>query len=261
VRILALLAIAGCSFTGSTETIGDGMPAAKDASKDGATPIDAKLIDAKPIDAKQIDAAAIAVRFVQGNGALANASSFGSVSFPALESAGDLDVVGVSWASSNITVMSVRDSDGNTYTRIGSPIAIMDVGTLAMYYAPNIRQGTSTNIVTVTFSSATNPVIVIAEYAGLAQTSPLDVTSSATGDSTTAASGFATTTHPHELLVGIAASTKGLSAGTGFTTDVPAVLDLIEAREVTTAGNYEATATLSSTGIWLIGIAGFVAAD
>jgi hypothetical protein len=248
---------AGCSFTGSTASIDDGTPVSGDSPPFDAKPTDARMLDAGVIDATMIDAAPIPVRFVQGNSA-----NGGTVSLGTIESGADLNVVGVSWSNIGVSVTSVLDSDGNTYAPIGSPIVLAGNGVLAMYYAPNLHQGASVNTVSVTFSGATGPILVVAEYAGLSVASPLDVTSSGNGTGTSMlASGSVTTTHGHELLVGIAAAGRTVTAGTGFTLRVPANLDLIEDREVMTTGSYDATATLPASGGWTIGLAAFQAAD
>jgi hypothetical protein len=132
----------------------------------------------------------------------------------------------------------------------------------SIYYAKNIASATANgNAVTVRFSAAAAfPDVRILEYSGLNPTSPLDVTAAAVGNSATSSSGTATTTSASELLVGanmVFTSTTG--AGAGFTNRMITRPDgdIAEDRIVSTAGSYQATAPLSSTGPWIMQMAGF----
>jgi hypothetical protein len=109
------------------------------------------------------------------------------------------------------------------------------------------------NTVTVTFSqAAVYPDIRILEYRGV---TALDVTAGASGSSTAANSGAATTTSANELIFGAnTVSTLNGTAGSGFTTRIITSpdSDLAEDKIVTAAGSNSATATLTGSGPWVM---------
>ena len=83
----------------------------------------------------------------------------------------------------------------------------------------------------------------------------MDVTAGASGSGTAANSGAATTTSANELIFGantVATTTK--AAGSGFTSRIITSPDgdIAEDKVVTTAGSNSATATLSSSGPWVM---------
>ena len=179
------------------------------------------------------------------------------VSYPAAQTAGDLNIVVVGWNDTAATVTSVKDSAGNTYSLAIGPTS----GTAlrqSLYYASSIVGGSNT--VTVTFSqAATAPDIRILEYRGV---TTLDVTAGASGNSATSSSGAATTKTANELIFGantVATSTS--AAGSGFTSRVITTPDgdIAEDEAVTAAGSNSATAKLSSSGPWVMQMATFSA--
>ncbi|WP_197081923.1 IPT/TIG domain-containing protein, partial [Silvibacterium bohemicum] len=94
-----------------------------------------------------------------------------SVSYPAAQTLGDLNVVVVGWNDVASTVQSVKDSAGNTYRLAIGPTTGSGLEQ-SIYYAANIAGGSNT--VTVTFSQAASyPDIRILEYRGV---TALDVT-------------------------------------------------------------------------------------
>jgi hypothetical protein len=192
------------------------------------------------------------VGFVQG-GSSAAAGVTSSITFAGPEAAGDLNVVAVSLANTSAIVISVTDSDGNTYAHIDSNTA-NNVGTLDVYLATNTRQGNATNTITLHYSASVTAIVVAAEYRGVVLTSPVDVSAHGTGSGTILDSGALATTQAHDLILGIAAAEHPLSAGPGLTLHVTGGggLDLIEDHEVTSTGSYHATATANAAGVWLI---------
>jgi hypothetical protein len=116
----------------------------------------------------------------------------------------------------------------------------------SIYYAANIVGGSNT--VTVTFSQAAAfPDVRILEYRGM--------TAGASGNSTAANSGAATTTSANELIFGAnTVFTGNISAGSGFTTRIITSpdSDIAEDKVVTTTGSNSATATLTSSGPWVM---------
>jgi hypothetical protein len=180
-----------------------------------------------------------------------------SVSYPAAQTAGDLNIVVVGWNDTTSTVQSVKDSSGNTYTLAVGPTTASGLKQ-SIYYAANIAG--ATNTVTVTFSqAATYPDVRILEYRGV---TTLDVTAAASGSSASASSGSATTTVANELIFGAdIVSTTTTAAGSGFTSRIITTPDgdIAEDKIVTTAGSNSATATLSASGSWIMQMATFSA--
>ena len=173
-----------------------------------------------------------------------------SVTFPGAQSAGDLNIVVVGWNDTTSSVQSVKDSAGNTYNLAIGPTS----GTAlqqSVYYAVSIVGGSNT--VTVTFNqAAAYPDVRILEYRGV---TTLDATAGASGSSTAANSGAATTTSAYELIFGadmVATLTK--AAGSGFTSRIITAPDgdIAEDKIVTTAGSNSAAATLSTAGPWVM---------
>jgi hypothetical protein len=154
-----------------------------------------------------------AISFAQKNSATPqSASATVSVSYPAAQTLGDLNVVVVGWNDTAATVQSVKDSAGNVYSLAIGPTS----GTAlrqSIYYAANIA-GVSSNTVTVTFSkAAAYPDVRILEYRGV---TALDVTVGASGNSTSPNSGAATTRNANELIFGantVATGTKAAGSG------------------------------------------------
>lgn len=178
-----------------------------------------------------------------------------TVAFPGTQKAGDLNVVVVGWNDTTATVQTVTDSAKNTYTLAIGPTSGTGIRQ-SIYYAANIAGGANT--VTVTFAqAAAAPDIRILEYQGV---KALDVTAGASGSSTAASSGSATTTTANELIFGAnTVATSNESAGSGFTSRIITTPDgdLAEDKVVTTAGSNNATATLSSSGAWVMQMATF----
>ncbi len=174
-----------------------------------------------------------------------------TVSYKGAQTLGDLNVVVVGWNDTKATVQSVKDSAGNTYSLAIGPTS----GTAlrqSIYYAPNIA-GVSSNAVTVAFSqTAAYPDVRILEYQGV---NTLDVTAGASGNSTSANSGAATTKSANELIFGAnTVATGNAAAGSGFTSRIITSpdSDIAEDKIVTAAGSNSATATLTSAGPWVM---------
>src|ERR1700761_3122360 len=113
------------------------------------------------------------------------------------------------------------------------------------------------------FLFAAFPDVRILEYRGVNTAAPLDVSTSATGNSATSSSGSVTTTNATDLLIGanyIMTSTAG--AGSGFTARMITSpdSDIAEDQVVKTVGSCGASAPLSSAGSWIMQMAAFKAA-
>ena len=192
--------------------------------------------------------------FLQVNAATPqSATSSVTVPFNLAQNKGDLNVVVVGWNDTTTTVESVTDDLGNQYVLAAGPIKGAGL-TQSIYYAKDILGGS--NSVIVTFSKAASfPDVRVLEYSGADPAKPLDVVASAHGNSASANSGSATTSVANELIFGAnMVATGNLTAGTDFT---PRIVtspdsDLAEDRTVTSTGSYSATATLTSSGPWVM---------
>ncbi len=202
--------------------------------------------------------ASVAISFSQlASATPQSATATVPVSYPAAQTAGDLNVVVVGWNDNTSTVQSVRDSAGNNYSLAIGPTSGTGLQQ-SIYYAANIAGGSNT--VTVTFSqAAAYPDVRILEYRGV---TALDVTAGASGNSAAANSGATTTTSANELIFGAnTVATGNAAVGSGFTSRIITVPDgdLAEDKIVTTAGSNSATATLTGSGPWVMQMVTFSA--
>ena len=206
------------------------------------------------------------IAFVQENYSVPQAATtVVTVSYPGIQSAGNLNVVVVGWNDTTAQVQSVTDTEGNPYTLAVGPTVLAGMGTQAIYYAGNIQAAAANaNVVTVMFNRGAQYADVrIAEYHGIAQTSALDVSVAGTGTGTPANSGAVTTTGANDLLVGanlVSGTTTG--PGTSYTTRLVTNPDgdILEDRVVTAVGSYSATASVSG-GAWIMQLVAFRAAS
>jgi hypothetical protein len=205
------------------------------------------------------------ISYVQGNSAVPTAGASVSVAYPGAQTAGNLNVVAIGWNDTTATISSVTDTLGNSY-QLAVPVAQLSGAqplSQAIYYAANIVSAAAgANSAMVTFStSASFPDIRIAEYSGLATSSPFDVGSSGTGNSASPSVGPITTTAANEVLVGAGMNTNVLSAGAGYTSRIVTAndFDLLEDDIVTSAGSYTCTAGISASGPWVLQVAAFSA--
>jgi hypothetical protein len=180
-----------------------------------------------------------------------------TLQFMSPQTAGNLNVVVVSWGWNAGNVTSVTDSAGNTYTQIGSIIRGTNLSQ-AVFYAKNIASYAAGNTVTVNLDQGQIATIEILEYTGLSTTSPLDQYASATGSSTTPTSASVTTTYANELVLGItrtSASTKLKTlAGSGFRVramDSVSPSIFVQDKVVLSTGSYNSTATLPGSYDWI----------
>ena len=205
------------------------------------------------------------IAFVQVNSAVPQApSTTVAVTYAAAQTAGNLNVIVVGWNDTTAVVQSVVDSRGNVYTLAVGPTVRAGSATQSIYYSANIAAAPANgNTVTVTFApAAIFADIRIAEYRGIATTSPVDVVAGASGSSATANSGAVTTTNANDLLVGAnTVQTITSGAGSSFTQRIITSpdADILEDRIVTAVGSYSATAPMAS-GWWVMQMVAFKAA-
>jgi hypothetical protein len=244
--------LAACTFAphsaGDTSHSDAPLITAVDAAIDAREPIDApSTIDASTIDATQM----ATVSFIQGNFGIGNNAATVKVSMPNPATAGDLDVVSFSWNDDNVTVVSVADTDANTFTEVGNALVVANVGGIATFVAPNIKSGVVGDQILITFSDRVSPVALAAEYRGLAPANVVDGTSSQSGFSSSPDSNNFTTQHPHDLIVGFGASFQSMTAGTGFTERFTGV-DMLEDDDITAPATVHTTGKLGNANTWLM---------
>src|SRR6266851_1730598 len=201
--------------------------------------------------------------FVQMNYATPqNPVSTVPVSFPAAQSAGNLNVVVVGWNDTAAQVASVIDSKGNSYQLAVGPTMRPGELTQSIYYAKNIAAAAAgANTVTVTFTvAAIWPDVRTLEYAGIDPVNPVDVSAAGTGTNATSSTPAVTTTSASDLLFAantVASSTAG--PGSGWTNRVITQPDgdIAEDKAVTAIGSYSSTAPLTGAASWLMQMVAF----
>jgi hypothetical protein len=181
------------------------------------------------------------VSFVQATaGTTPGSTSSFSVTFPANTVAGDLILVGFDFASAAFS--SISDSQGNTFTEVGSQLTSPGAAHSQVYYAKNIKGGADT--VTVNLS-ANSPWIEIylTEYSGADQTNPIDGQAGAYGSAGAVSSGTATTTVAGDIIYAYCLADWSCNAGSGFTARSTLDDNLIEDETVGSPGAYAANGT------------------
>jgi hypothetical protein len=169
-----------------------------------------------------------------------------SLSFLSNTVAGDLIMVAFDYATSAVP-SSVTDSQGNTFTQVGSQLTSPGGTRSAVYYAKNIKGGADT--VTVNLSASSSWLeLYLTEYTGANQTNPIDTQVGASGNAGAVSSGNATTTAAGDIIYGYCVGDWVCSAGTGFTARSNFDGNLIEDDLAATAGSYAATG--SATNGW-----------
>jgi hypothetical protein len=251
-----LVMLAAARREGQQTLSGETSPAAK------------SVIETSQPLAEVAAAAAVAAAppaFVQVNSVLpqTNQSSV-QVVYAGAQTAGDTNILAIGWNNATSNVTSVTDSAGNVY-QAAVPTARGAGLSQTIYYAKNIKAAAAgANTVTVTFDTATPYVDVRAtEYSGLDAADPFDVGTSASGTGASANSGTVTTTAPG-LVFGAGMTTGNFAAaGTGFSTRIITNpdADIVQDRAVSTAGAYNATASLSGSSAWVMQVATFKAAS
>ncbi|HET9990325.1 MAG TPA: hypothetical protein VFQ65_17460, partial [Kofleriaceae bacterium] len=170
-------------------------------------------------------------------------------------------VVMVGWYKTG-TLISVTDTSHNTYAlAVGPTMSPIGMESQAVYYACNIAGAAAgANTVTVTFQTANqDPDVRIAEYSGIAGSACVDRAVAATGSGAAIDSGPLTTTHAHDLLVGSNKVFYVTSSGDPAyaTRKISGFGDLVEDREVTSTGTFDAKATENMAGAWVMQLVAF----
>ena len=262
--VVLVVVVAACGFRGG----GAGAPASDGAGGDGDIVTDAiHRVDGKGSSAPDgsgssvIDAPPPSVIFRQVNAAFGMNQGSEAVPFTDAQLAGDLVVVMVGWYKPG-TVMSVGDTSNNAYALAVGPVtSAMGMETQAIYYACGIAAAAAgANTVTVKFAAgAQDPDVRIAEYGNIAASNCLDVATSASGSGTAMDVGPLDTTHAHDLLVGANTVYYVTSASDASYNDrlITSYGDLVEDLEVTAIGGYDARATQTMAGGWVMQLVAF----
>lgn len=170
------------------------------------------------------------------------------------------------------TVTAVRDSAGNTYTRIGTQIE-ENAGSgfrIVMYYAKNINTATGFGVIGDFTNAVGAPSIAVAELAGVDTVSPLGIyggraqvgVSQGTDVVSTSATNIGTPAEDGHVIIahtGFTAGSDALSAGTGGYTDGASALNPFSHRMIylvqTTASPVNASWSYTGLGVTAVSYA------
>jgi hypothetical protein len=132
--------------------------------------------------------------------------------------AGNLLAVGIRGGANSLTVSSVTDTAGNTFTQC--PSARSNTTNMTdIWYAKNTTANAS-DVVTVTYSgSATFQGVIAEQFVGLNTTSPQDTSANGHATGTSVTSGSFTPAGAGEIAVVVASPSSGAAwtNGTGYT--------------------------------------------
>ena len=227
-RIALVVLLASCRIGFSERTATDASP---DVALDGRVPT--------------------APQFVQTDSTRNAGSTTAGLALPNDVVAGDLLLVAIDLVPGPaITLVSVTDDKGNTYT----PLGPWDANNVRHYLAWSIAQTSGPTTITSTLSGAPSMFydLRLHEYANTAQASPIEMTAFSNGTTTAvdgAQSPTITTLEPNELIFGFFTLSGGAgAAGTGFTERSTFDADLVEDMAAPVPGPYQAIATCS--GLW-----------
>jgi hypothetical protein len=172
-----------------------------------------------------------------------SASTF-TLSFPNNTLAGDIILVGFDFTA-NATLSSLSDSQGNTFTAVGTQLASPGGAQSRVYYAQNIKGGADT--VTVNLSASSGFIeVYLTEYYGINPTSPIDAQAGAAGNAGLASSGNGTTTLAGDVIYGYCVGDIACAAGANFAPRSTFDSNLTEDMTAGNPGVYAATGSASS---------------
>src|ERR1035441_3428595 len=96
-----------------------------------------------------------------------------SLSFPNKTIAGDLILIGFDYDTNSLP-MSLTDSQGNSFTRVGTQVTSPGGARSVVYSAKNIKGGADAVTVNLSANSAYLEVY-LSEYGGVDQTNPIEI--------------------------------------------------------------------------------------
>ncbi len=184
-----------------------------------------------------------------------NTSGGTSCAFSNANTAGNLLIVTVRWATGTVNVTGATDTQGNSYTMFG-PAGNLGGGKYKaeMLYATNCAAGANT--VTVAFTGAAAAIsLAVHEYSGIALTNALDQDEGATALSGKAADSgnTAATSQPNILLFGYVwmnAIVTNLALGAPYTKRQKHAMFITGDQVVAAIGTYNVTATWTTSRAW-----------
>ena len=103
-----------------------------------------------------------------------------SASLAGAPTVGNLVVVGIAWGNSNVTGVSVKDGNSNTYTAATSSPFVANSQTVGIWYW--VATGTPTATITATWTGSTTVDIWVAEFSGNAAAGSVFDSSATTGN-------------------------------------------------------------------------------
>jgi hypothetical protein len=173
----------------------------------------------------------------------ASASSL-SLSFSNNTLAGDLILVGFDFTTSAMP-SSVTDSQGNTFTEVGTLLTSPGGARSVVYYAKNINGGADTVTVNLSANSAWIE-LYLSEYSGVNQTNPIDAQAGTSGNAGSVSSGNATTTVAGDVIYGFCVGDWACTVGSGFAARSTFDGNLNEDEIGNNPGTYAATGTANN---------------
>ena len=169
-------------------------------------------------------------------------------------------MVVVGWNDPTAQVLSVVDTGGNVYELAVGPTSRSDLGSQAIYHAPNVPAAApGDNQVTVTFTApAVSAEVRLVEYLGIQVSSAIDMAAAFDGNDSEAA-GAVITTVANDLVLGATwVGSAATTAGGGLTVRLATPsLTLLEDRTVSTIGSYELTASVTPPSPWILQLIAF----
>jgi len=184
----------------------------------------------------------VAFSFLQvAAGATPGAAKAFSLSFPGSTVAGDLILVAFDF-DTNSTPSSVTDSQGNTFTEVGTQLTSPGGARSRVYYAKAIKGGADTVTVNLSANSAWIEMY-LTEYSGVDQVNPVDAQSGASGNTGAVSSGSATTTVAGDAIFGYCVGDATCTVGSGFAARSTFNHNLIEDMVAGSPGSYAAKGT------------------
>lgn len=173
-----------------------------------------------------------------------NNSNSLSLAFKNKTVAGNLILVAIDFMKS-VPLSSLSDSQGNTWTQVGTQLNSPNGIGSRIYYANNIKGGSDT--VTVTLSgTSTYLEMYLTEYAGLNQANPIDAQTGTTGTGGTVSSGNITTTLAGDLLYTFCLADSSCTVSSGFTARSTLNGNYLGDKIAGNPGTYSATGTASA---------------
>lgn len=183
--------------------------------------------------------------FVQSvSNATSGTARSASLSFSNNTLAGDVILFGFDY-DKIAAPLSVTDSQGNSFTRVGSQLTSPGGSGSVVYLAKNIKGGTDTITVTLTTNSGWLE-LYLSEYSGVNQTNPIDVQSGASGNAGSVTSGKSTTTFAGDIIYGFCVGDWSCTAGSGFTAWSTLNDNLLESKIAGNPGAYVATGSANN---------------